>query len=317
MNPLVSVVMPLLNGNPEHLRQSIESILAQTYSNFEYIIIDDGCDDQTKSILTSYAEVDPRIILLVNSENQGVGVSLDRGLKEAKGVYFARHDSDDISQPNRLAVIIDYMQKNPHIAICGSDVDYIDMNGKLAGFHSISSTAELLKAELLLNSRICTPSTITRTSALRDVNGIPHVRNSEDYLLFLRLIENGFSFGGINQSLLKYRINENSLTRKYRSEQLCIAMNGSYDHVSKLVGKIDKQAFEQFWLAVANQGINNMQLVDVHKIRKLLAFIKKNPDYSKAWGGILKWVFQTGLDEKYSFKNLLIAGYFRFYFRLS
>jgi glycosyltransferase involved in cell wall biosynthesis len=315
MNPLVSVVMPLLNGDPKHLRQSIESILNQTFSDFEYIIIDDGCDEKTKSILANYSKADSRIILLTNPVNEGVGFSLDRGLKEAKGVFFARHDSDDISLPNRLAVVVDYLQKMPHLAICGSDVDYIDMNGNLVGSHPISSTPDLLKAELLLNSRICTPSTVARTSALRDVGGVPHVRNAEDYLLFLRLIENGFSFGGINQRLLRYRINYNSLTRKYRSEQLCIAMNGSYEHACKLLGVIDKQAFERFWLAVANKGINNMHLFDLLKIQKLLNFIKNNPNYAKAWGGILKWVFRTGLNEKFSIKNLLIAIYFRTYFR--
>lgn len=314
MNPLVSVAMPLLNGNPDHLRQSIESILNQTYENFEYIIVDDGCDKPIKAILSSYAKSDSRIILLTNSVNKGVGVSLDIALSAARGVFFARHDSDDISYPNRLSTAVEYLQKMPHIAICGSDVDYIDMNGNIVGSHLISSSPDLLKAELLLNSRICTPSTVARTAALINVGGIPHVRNAEDYLLFLRLIDNDFAFGGINQRLLSYRISDNGLTRKHRSEQLNIAMQGSYEHVSKKIGAIDKQAFERFWLAVANEGINNMELRDIIKLKKLLALIKYTSNYTTAWGGILKWVFRTGLDKKFSLKNLLIAIYFRLYF---
>lgn len=315
MPPFVSVVMPLLNGNPVHLKQSIEGILNQTYNNFEFIIIDDGSNQTTKQILMAYAESDARIRLITNEQNFGVGYSLNKGLALAKGEYFARNDADDISHPDRLATLVDYLQENPQLTFCGSDVKYIDMEGNCIGEHPISTDSDILKAELLLNSRICTPSTIVKTEAIRNVGGIPQVRNAEDYLLFLKLVERDFIFGGIKKQLLSYRINDSSLTRKYRKEQLNIAMEGSYEHVCQTIQNIDKPAFERFWLSVASQGENQMILPDLIKIRPILNFIRKRPAYSLAWGGILKWVFWAKLGKKSSINDVIIASYFRFFFR--
>ncbi|MFC3094619.1 glycosyltransferase [Alteromonas sediminis] len=315
MDHLVSVVMPMLNGNPEHIKQSIEGILKQTYKNFEFIIIDDGSNEETKQILQHYASRDSKIILLTNDKNYGVGYSLNKGLETAKGEFFARNDADDISRPERLKILVEHMANNPHLTLCGSDVEYIDMEGKIIGSHPISEDSELLKAELLLNSRICTPSTIVRTRAIKEVGGFPQVRNAEDYLLFLKLIEKGYLFGGLRKSLLSYRINENSLTRKHRDDQLKIALGGSYKHVCREIEPIDEFAFKRFWLSVASQGENRMLLSDLSKVRPILKFIRREPSYSKAWGGILKWVFWTGLNKNSSFRDLVIASYFRFIFR--
>lgn len=127
---LVSVVMSVYNAET-YLRKAIHSILSQTYTDFEFVIIDDGSNDKSNEILKSYANTDPRIILIENKKNIGLAASLNKGIMMAKGKYIARQDADDISDPFRLETQIQYALKNPHIDIIGSNSFVIDINDKL------------------------------------------------------------------------------------------------------------------------------------------------------------------------------------------
>ena len=114
---LVSIVMGCYN-NEDTIKESINSILVQTYSNFEFIIIDDCSKDHTVDIINSIR--DSRIRLMINSENKGLGYSLHTGVCEAKGIYIARMDADDISYPNRIEEEVLFLQKNPEVICVGS-----------------------------------------------------------------------------------------------------------------------------------------------------------------------------------------------------
>ena len=116
---LVSVVMPVYNG-ALYLREAIDSILSQTHSNLELIIINDGSTDDSERIIQSYT--DERIVYLKNEVNSRICVTLNRGLDIAKGKYIARMDCDDISVLNRLEVQVEFMESHPEIGICGSNV---------------------------------------------------------------------------------------------------------------------------------------------------------------------------------------------------
>ena len=113
----ISVVMSVYNGE-KYLREAVESILSQSFSDFEFIIVDDGSDDSTYAVLSSYAEKDRRIKLLRNSHNLGLAESLNKALEAAGGDFIARQDADDISFPERLQVQYEYLTADPDISVC-------------------------------------------------------------------------------------------------------------------------------------------------------------------------------------------------------
>ena len=128
-NELISVVMPNYNTSLPFLEEAVNSILAQTYSNFEFIIVDDCSTDESYGFLQSLT--DPRIRLIRNDENMGVTASLNKGFRLAKGTYIARMDSDDISFPTRFERQLAFMTENPDVIVCGTFAEEIgDRNGK-------------------------------------------------------------------------------------------------------------------------------------------------------------------------------------------
>src|SRR3989339_1795602 len=126
-NPTISVVMPVYNS-AKYLSSSIESILNQTFSNFELIIIDDGSTDSTSQIIKKYIKLDKRIITVKNKTNLGICNSLNTGLRLAKGKYIARMDGDDWSYPERLFKQIFFMESHPKTVICGGAIEVCDDN---------------------------------------------------------------------------------------------------------------------------------------------------------------------------------------------
>lgn len=125
--PLVSVLMPAYNAE-KYITEAIESILNQTYKNFEFIIIDDCSTDKTWKIIQKYQKKDQRIIIFRNKENLNLGKTLNLGINNAKGKYIARMDADDISLPYRLEMQVKFLEDNPRVGIVGSNLIIIDKN---------------------------------------------------------------------------------------------------------------------------------------------------------------------------------------------
>src|SRR5258708_3751905 len=128
-SPAVSVVMPAYNSEP-HIAEAIESILAQTFTDFEFIIINDGSTDGTRSILHAFAAGDSRISIYEHA-NSGLVVSLNRGCQMARGKYIARMDADDVSLPTRLAKQFNYLERNSEVGIIGTWIQDMGPDGKL------------------------------------------------------------------------------------------------------------------------------------------------------------------------------------------
>ncbi len=126
--PLVSVVMPTYN-RANVIGGAIDSILNQTYDNFEFIIVDDGCTDSTYEVLEKYAAKDKRIILL-KQNNQGPAAARNAAVDKAQGKYIAFMDDDDISVPNRLAKQVTFLEKYPDFSACRSETLFINLDGE-------------------------------------------------------------------------------------------------------------------------------------------------------------------------------------------
>ena len=139
VNPIVTVLMSVYNGE-RYLNEAIDSILAQTFTDFEFLIIDDASTDSTPKILHSYD--DPRIRIVTNEENLGLTKSLNKGLALAQGEYIARMDADDISLPERLMMQLNFLIDNKTVPLVGSGAIMIDEDGKSIGKMNLPILAE-------------------------------------------------------------------------------------------------------------------------------------------------------------------------------
>jgi len=207
VSPLISVVMPVYNAE-RYLDESIQSILNQTFKDFEFIIINDGSKDSSFILLKKYRNMDKRIIIINNKKNLGLHISLNKGLKIAKGKYIARMDADDISLKDRFRIQFDYMERNPEIFLIGGSAIIIDENGEKMGSLLKGDNSKKIRKKLLKSNPIIHPSIIFRNTGeffYRD-----KFVCSEDYDLYLRMISKEKKLQNIKPFLLMYRISKDS-----------------------------------------------------------------------------------------------------------
>jgi glycosyltransferase involved in cell wall biosynthesis len=186
MPPEVSVILSVYNGE-EYLAEAIESILNQTLSDLEFIIIDDGSTDASAHIIQSYT--DPRIAFHPNQKNVGLTISKNRALALAKGRYVAFTDADDISMPGRLAAQFAYLEKHPGVGALGTAAKLIDGQGNVGRTIQFPRHHHLLYWRLLFfNNPLIHPSVMMRTALLTKAGGYDEARLvSQDYELWSRL----------------------------------------------------------------------------------------------------------------------------------
>lgn len=204
--------MATYNGE-RFIAEAIDSILNQTFTDFEFIIVDDGSTDTTAQIIHSYS--DERIVYIKKDFNSGIADSLNIGIDNAKGTYIARIDDDDVALPNRLELQLEAFNKNGNLIVCGSNVWL--QNGKKERVNP--ENHEDIKLHMLFENPITHPSLMITKNVL-----IKHKYNSkkvpsEDYDLWSRLIWEG-EFYNIQEPLIYYRSHEESETTRRRKEQL-------------------------------------------------------------------------------------------------
>ena len=227
MNPKISVVMSVYNGE-KHLRESIESILNQTFTDFEFIIVNDGSTDNSLEIIKSYD--DERIKIINNEENIGLTKSLNKAIKQARGVYIARQDADDISLSNRLELQFKFLEKHPEVALLGTGIYVIDENGDEIEKRIMHPNP---KRSLLKGNRFIHGSVMFRKSVIDELGAYNEtLRYSQDYELWLRLSKE-YDVRNLTVPLYKLRMHKSSiLSRKVEEQQMYavlarkLAMNG-------------------------------------------------------------------------------------------
>ena len=211
MIPKISVLLPAFNAQA-YLRESIESILAQTFEDFELLIINDGSTDQSLEIMSSFN--DPRI-QIINQANAGLPVSLNRAIRLSQGVYLARQDADDISLPNRLAEQVKYLDANPKCALLGSWADIILENAPTNRYLRHPHLNGDIQVKLFFFNCFVHSSVMIRKSALNQTGLYPEEKEKfppEDYDLWLRIAKD-FEVANLPQTLLLYRELPNSISR--------------------------------------------------------------------------------------------------------
>jgi glycosyltransferase involved in cell wall biosynthesis len=213
--------MPVFNGG-RYLAQAVESIVSQTFENFEFIIIDDGSTDDSRQILEKYASADPRIRLFSRA-NTGYTIALNEALGRARGTYLARMDADDVSLPRRFEKQAAFMDAHPQHVAVGCRVLLIDPDGEALGEVHPFESHERIDAMHMgagCGAVITHPSAMFRVSTLRELGGYRQdFEPAEDLDLFLRLAEVG-RLAKLPDVLLKYRVHLASVGHSRRVTQL-------------------------------------------------------------------------------------------------
>jgi len=208
-NPLVSVVMPAFNAE-KYIPEAIESILNQTFKDFEFIIIDDGSSDRTWEIIQEFAKKDERIVPVKNEVNINVSQTRNKGINLAKGKYIVWADSDDISLPQRIEKQIDFMESNKEVGLCGSFMEFFGSSEKKS-IREYSDKDEVLRKLIFRQNPVAQPACIMRTVVLKKSGSYPNLSLSEDLYVFFRMGEI-CKFSNIQEVLVRYRVHPGSLT---------------------------------------------------------------------------------------------------------
>ncbi len=190
ITPVVSVVMCTYNGE-RFLRPAIESILRQTFSDFEFIVVDDGSTDSTPHILAEFKDKDARLTVLSNERNLGIAGATNRGLAAARGEYVALQDHDDVSLPHRFQTQVDFLESHLDIALLGSAATLIDEKGAAYGDYAEPTDDIELKWESLFRCPISHTSVMVRRRVLLDVGGYSTdtmLKVASDYDLLSRIM---------------------------------------------------------------------------------------------------------------------------------
>ena len=214
--PFISVVMSVYNGE-KYLSEAIKSILDQSFSDFEFIIFDDGSTDDSLGIIESFN--DTRIKLIKNKTNRGLTKNLIEGLNIAKGKYVARMDADDISLPDRFKTQAEYLEANSDISILGSSVIFFNDNGyEFIAYQPI--TNEEIKVHLLFSFTLLHPSVMMRIDDLRryNLNYNPEFKYSQDHDLWVRASMR-LKLANIHEPLIKMREHTDKITSNLKPQQ--------------------------------------------------------------------------------------------------
>ncbi|MBO7135557.1 MAG: glycosyltransferase [Spirochaetaceae bacterium] len=211
--PVVSVIMSVYNEPESILRSAVESILKQTFRDFEFIIVMDSPENETnKGILSEYSKADDRINLLFNEENEGLTFSLNKALQHAKGKYIARMDADDVSLPLRLELQNEWLEKN-NLDFIGGYVQTISQAGQIINnCIKVPVDNSRIRKKMLVNNCVFHPSWFLKKSVFDHI-GAYDTKYVEDYDFILKAMKKGYVFGNIPQVVLQYRMSADSISR--------------------------------------------------------------------------------------------------------
>lgn len=208
--PDISVILTVLNGE-RYISASIDSILNQTFRNFELIIINDGSTDTTSDIIKSYP--DSRIVYLQNETNCGIPKSLNRGLNIARGRYIAIMDADDISMPERFSKQFEFLENNPEVGVCGTWINIIDKNGNFVCNSRYPVFSNVISCFLLFYCCIANPTSMYRKKIIHEIgNYDAEFIAAMDYDLWTRVNEH-YRIINLPEFLLNYRIHGGGISQ--------------------------------------------------------------------------------------------------------
>ncbi len=289
--PLVTVLMSVYNSAP-FLRASIESVLGQTFRDFEFLIIDDCSTDSSLEIIQSYA--DPRIRVVRNEKNLALIRSLNKGLQLAQGTYIARHDSDDLSLPLRLDKEVRFLESNGGVGLVGSYFIAINEAGEFLQYFRPPTDSDALKRKLLIKNPFAHGTVMFRKECIEKTGFYrEELKHAEDYDLWLR-ISQFFDLANLPLYLYQWRLNVGSVSveNKHvqdRNVQLALALHrerlaGAQDQIQK--GGFDVKRWAGSRSNEGDHSNENRNIVQAYHFQGS-SFLLNN-HHKSAWGYYLK-----------------------------
>lgn len=260
---LVSVVLPAYNAEL-YLKEAIDSILEQTFTDFELIVLNDGSSDSTEDIILSYT--DSRIVYVKNQENLGLIGTLNKGISLAKGKYIARMDADDISVINRFEMQVRFLEENREYIICGTQANRFYNSVFESKAFNAPVNDESIRIKLLFNSGFIHPSVMFRASPVWENNlkFNDGYKYAEDYYFWLELLKYGKGYN-LKEKLLYYRVVDNSQTA---------IGNSSFEKRKEVIGNIHRKYLQNLNIQLDDDEVDLLfYLSNVERI-KLLDFDK-------------------------------------------
>ena len=253
MLPEVTVLTAVRNGE-KYISQTIESICKQSFSDFEYIIVDDHSSDRTVEIINRYRENDSRIKLIQHNKNIGPFAAANIGLDIAKGYYIIRTDGDDISFPNRIEKQVRFLKENPKIRACASFAQRIDHNSNLINNGIIKSllTPGSIKWHLFLRCPLVHSTACIEKSVFEDMGGYNSSFTSQDYRMWCYLARRDI-VAQLPEVLIYFRSNPDGISAKKEILQKNNGFEVAQDHIYNVTG--------QYWSRQTIEGLNAIGLV--------------------------------------------------------
>ena len=322
--PLVSVIMTAFATKQEYFQESVESILIQSYKNFEFLLVDDGLTEKNREYLKSIN--DQRLKVLVNESNIGQSRSVNRALAKAQGKYVVRMDADDVATSTRLEEQVSFMEEHSELIAAGAQVQYLGGNK----IRPRKLTEDEIRTWLLFRNVLIHPTMILRRDLLNknNIKYDPDLLYAQDYMLWIDLCESG-NVALQEKVVLFYRIHENQITNKKQQTQARFANYArlkylkryrstfTYDE-SELIGEIANMSLAVHWsryndvvgllLDAETAGCQNFNYQVIKKvlylniIKSVLHILWKSHCFS-----YLGW--------SYFWKALLHVPYWSYYFR--
>ncbi|SJN25357.1 Beta-1,3-glucosyltransferase [Sphingobacterium sp. JB170] len=200
-----------------YIEEAIQSLVQQTYTDFELLIVDDGSTDNTHELILSFN--DTRIRVIQNDKNEGLIYSRNIALAEAKGRYLAIIDSDDIALPDRLELQVNEFKRRDSLALLGTPAYHIDQHSKRTKkILEVPSGADIVACKLLFYNTFVHSSVMMKTSIFRSIGGYRNYRFAQDYDLMIR-ISHGYEVDNLQTPLVEYRTHDSNISSMHSSEQ--------------------------------------------------------------------------------------------------
>ena len=242
MKPMISVIMPVYNSG-KLIHQTIESILNQTDTNYEFIIINDASTDDTLKNIKKYKKKDKRIIIINNKRNLGIALASNKGLDAARGKYIAMMDHDDISLSTRFEKQINYLEKHKEVFLVGTGNYYIDENNKIINkIKTITNESKIKKDITIGHNRICHPSIMFRNET--KIRYREKIFYAQDVDFFLQLFADGKKLTNIKDVLFHYRVHDTQTSMEKRNKQLLFAKKAIDFYTEKV--RTGKDSYNKF-----------------------------------------------------------------------
>lgn len=269
---MISVIMSTYKEDVDILRLAIESILNQTFRDFEFIIIlDNPKNKEHLQCLLQYEKEDCRVHFYVNAENKGLVASLNKALSLCKGDIIARMDADDIALPNRLEMEYDYMISNDLDMVGGLMVMIDEKGNTIYSISKVPANPNKIKKALQFGQCLAHPTWMVKKKVYDHLNGYRNIPLCEDYDFTLRAALNGYKLSNVNQPVLKYRMSKNSISRsnlyaqylymKYITKQYRCGIIADVDQANQYVKQCDKEGPSKRYLQANvhfNAALQNM-----------------------------------------------------------